>query len=1096
MKNLAISALCLFAAPFLNAQTAQITGRVTDSSGAIVVAAQLVATHVGSGTRYTSRSNENGYFTVSRLDPGNYKVEIRQSGFKPVVRTGILLQVDQTARVDFALEVGNVTEAIEISGEAPLIESETSNVGQVINNTSIVEMPLNGRNAWDLSILAGASIYVAASGDAGEIPVVSMAGGRTWSQSLLLDGGSVQKSGLSRAQAELSPMVDAVEEFKVITNNYAAEYGRTSAGVFTAVTKAGTNQFRGSLFEFLRNDIMDASNFFALTKAPLRFNQFGGTVGGPIRKDKTHFFLALENTLVTRGLTNILTIPSAVQKRGDFLGLVNAQGRALPLYNPFTNRPDPADATRTLRDPFPGNQLPASLLDPVAVKVLSFYPEPTTEGTRAGANNLNVNVPVKRTQYHGTARVDHVLTEKDRVYFRYVAQKNILPQASVYPEPAASGIGVGNASRNVDNLAQTYLASWIRTISPTLLNDLKFSGTNQGRSIEHASIGGNWPEKLGLKGVSQEAFPRFTATGYAALGTVNSFRDQTNPYYQFIETISWFRGTHSIKAGFEFRRNVTTDEFDTAPSGDFTFSQQGTGLQGNANTGNGIATMLLGFATNASIIDQPRYRLGNHSFGMFVQDDWKLTPRFTLNIGVRYDVENGRTADGNMQSGFDMFKINPAAGVPGVVTFAGVDGSPVTNFNTDKNNIAPRFGFAWSPLKNRDTVIRGGIGMFYGNPDDNGFNNTGVSGFGINALLTSPDQNQTAALLLKNGFNQPQLPTAADRTSSFGINGPVDFFQRDRAVGYSIQYNFGIQHQLKTALISAQYIANLGRKLTAGPLSVNQVRPELVAKTGSIQSRRPFPQFTAVTLDSPNLGVSSYHGLLLRVERRYRNGIQILFNYTFSKFIDNVDPLSDFGGTPGAGYQDYYNRGLDKAISPNDITHNSTFSAVYELPWGPKRRWLQRGLAGQVLGGWQLSALTSLHSGPVYGVSTLTNTCECSSAGPLRPDILRDPALPASDRGVEHWFDLAAFAQPARFKFGTAARSVGRAPGAAVANLALMKNFRLAERFRLQFRGELFNSFNHPNFGIPGTTMDSANFGSIIAAADARVVQAGLKMYF
>lgn len=1077
------------------AQTSQITGRVTDSSGAVIVTAQVVATQVDSGSRYTAQSNQDGYFTITRLEPGRYRLDIQHPGFKPVLRSGIVLQVDQTARVDFALELGSITERVEISAEAPLVDSETSDVGQVVNNTSIVEMPLNGRNAWDLSVLTGAAVYVSGGGDAGEIPVVAMAGGRTWSQSLLLDGGSVQKSGLARAQAELSPMVDAVQEFKVITNNYAAEYGRTAAGVFTAVTKSGTNQFRGDVFEFFRNDLLDARNFFATTKAPLRFNQFGGTLGGPVRKDKTHFFLALENTLVTRGLTNILTIPTAAQKQGDFRDLVNVQGRPLPLYNPFTNRPDPADPSRTLRDPFPGNQIPQNLMDPVAVKVLSFYPEPNQRGNAAGANNFNVNVPVKRTQYHGTARVDHMFSEKDRVYFRYVAQANSLPQASVYPEPAASGIGVGNASRNVDNIAQTYLASWVRTLTPTLLSDLKWSGTNQIRSIQHASIGGNWPAKLGLKGVSDKAFPRFTPQGYSALGTVNSFRDQTNPYWHADETLSWFRGSHSVKAGFQFRRNVTSDEFDTAPSGDFNFPQQGTGLQGNANTGNGIATMLVGFVSNVAVTDQPRYRMHNYSVGMFVQDDWKVTPRFTLNLGVRYDVEPGRKADNNMQSGFDMAKIHPVALVPGVVTFAGVDGTPNTNYNTDKNNVAPRFGFAWRPIKS-DTVLRGGIGLFYGNPDDNGFNNSAVSGFGIDTLLTSVDQNQTAALVLRNGFTQPQFPGEKDRTSAYGVNGPIDFYQRERAVPYSMQYNFGLQHQVRTMLVSAQYMANLGRKLTAGALSLNQVRPELVGKPGSIQSRRPFPQFTALTLDAPNLGVSSYHGFLFRLEKRYRQGLQILFNYTFSKFIDNVDPLSDFGGTPGVGYQDYYNRKLDKALSPNDITHNSTFSVVYELPWGPRRRWVTSGLASHIVGGWQLSALTSIRTGAPYGVSTLTNTCECSSAGPLRPDILKSPDLSGNERSVQRWFDPSAFGQPGRFLFGTAARSVGRAPGAAVVNLGLMKNFRLAERFRLQFRGEFFNAINRPNFGNPGTTMDSANFGSIISAADARVIQLGMKLYF
>lgn len=1085
---------CLSAIALLG-QTAQVTGRVVDQSAAVVVSAEIAAINVETGNRFTTQTNQDGYYTISRLDPGRYRVEIRQSGFKPVVRSGIELQVDQVGRVDFTLEVGAVTEQVEITAEAPLVESETSNLGQVVNNKSIVEMPLNGRNAWDLTKLSGATVYIQGFGDAGEVPAVSMAGGRTWSQSMMLDGGSVQKSGLSRAQAELAPMVDAVEEFKVITNNYAAEYGRTAAGVFTAVTKSGTNQFRGNLFEFFRNDAMDARNFFATTKAPLRYNQFGGTFGGPIRKDKTHFFAALETTMTTTSTTQILTVPTQTNLSGNFAGLTDTQGRPLQLYNPFSTRPDPADATRQIRDPFPGNIIPANLFDPVAMKAASYYPVPNQAGNRAGANNFNINLPAKRTQYHGTLRVDHVLSEKDRIFGRYVAQYNETPQASAFAEPAASGVG-GLASRNVSNLAHTYLASWVRTISASLLNDLKWSGTNQNRAIRHASIGGNWPSKLGLTGVGEEAFPRFTPQGYTALGSANVFRDQTNPYWQILETLSYYRGGHSLKFGFEYRHNATTDEFDVSPSGDFTFPVQGTGLQGNNLTGNGFASMLLGFAGNAQLRDSLNFRLRNRYIGFFLQDDWKVTPRFTLNIGVRYDIENGRIAEGDTQNGFDLLQIHPIAGVPGVVTFAGVDGQPRTIFDTDKNNIAPRFGFAWRPFGNENTVIRGGAGLFYGNPDDQGFNNSAVLGFATEALQVSPDQNQTPALLLRNGMTGVKAPGPEDRTAAFGVGGPVNFYQRERATPYSMQYNFGIQQEVRSILFSGQYLANLGRKLTASTLSMNQIIPELVGRPGTLQSRRPFPQFTAVDLDSPNLGSSSYHAFLFRMEKRYRSGLQFLFNYTFSKFIDNVDALSDFGGTPGAGYQDYYNRRLDKSISSNDITHNSSFNVIYDLPWGKGRRWLTTGIASQILGGWEVSTLTTLQSGPVYGVTTQANTCECFSAGPLRANILRDPALPASERSVERWFDITAFSQPDRFLFGTSARAVGRAPGRATVDLGLMKNFPVGERFRIQFRGEFFNAFNRANFGVPNSTLGAAGFGSITSAAPARVAQLGLKIYF
>jgi outer membrane receptor protein involved in Fe transport len=1089
--------LCLTATSLL-AQNAEVTGRVIDPAGTVVPNAAVTVRNTATGIAMERVTNSQGYYTAANLIPGEYSVRVSAPGFKPILRSGLTLQVAQVARLDFALEIGQVSEQIEVTSTVPLVESETSNLGQVINNKSIIEMPLNGRNAWDLSKLTGATVFIRGGGDSGEIPIASMAGGRTFSQAFVLDGGSVQKSGLARAQAELSPMVDAVEEFKVITNNYAAEYGRSAGGVFTAVTKSGTNQFRGSAFEFLRNNAMDARNFFALTQAPLRYNQFGGTFGGPIRKDKTHFFAALENTRVSRGDTTITTVPTEAQRRGVFTGLVNAQGRALQLYNPFTTRPDPGNGTLRLRDPFPNNILPSSLIDPVGAAAASFYPLPNQPGNIAGANNYNLNIPARRNQYHGTLRVDHVLNSKDRLFARYVVQRNLIPFSSAFPEPASSGLGP--ASRSITNLAQTYMGSWSRMITPSLLNDLKWSGTNQGRDITHPSLDQDWASKLGIPTAGGRSFPRFLPAGYAAMGAANPYRLQTNPYWQIVENLSWFRGNHNVKAGFEFRRNRTTDEFDTMPAGTFTFGQQGTGLQNNTFSGDGLATQLLGFVSQFQLVDSINFDFRNWYMGAFLQDDWKITPRLTLNLGVRYDIETARVSPDNTQSAFDTTKVHPTARVPGVVTFAGVNGVPSSLFNTDKNNLSPRLGFAWRPFGGDKTVLRGGAGLFFGNPDDGGFNNNAVLGFARLGNLVSPDANQTPAFYLRGGVpgGGVRPPNAADRNDFFGLNNAIDFYERDRATPYSFQYNLGIQHDYRAALISVQYLANLGRKLTATNLSMNQVPPERVGGAGTIQSRRPFPQFTDVLVASPNLGVSSYHALLIRAEKRYQNGFQFLLNYTFSKFLDNVDPIGngDFGGTPGAGYQDFYNRGLDKSLSPNDIKNAVNFNVIYELPFGPKRRWLSQGLAGKLIGGWQLSVLTNIQSGPPFGVTTQQNTCECSSAGPQRANILRDPALPADRRTPAQWFDITAFAQPNRFAFGNAARAVGRAPGLVNFDLGLMKNFSFSERFRLQLRGEAFNAFNKANFGIPGLAFGGPNFGAINGAADARILQVGLKLYF
>ena len=303
-----------------------------------------------------------------------------------------------------------------------------------------------------------------------------------------------------------------------------------------------------------------------------------------------------------------------------------------------------------------------------------------------------------------------------------------------------------------------------------------------------------------------------------------------------------------------------------------------------------------------------------------------------------------------------------------------------------------------------------------------------------------------------------------------------------------------MQREIRSFLFSLEYLGNQGKKLTGGALSLNQIAPQNLGKAGTLQSLRPFPQFTAVTLNAPNLGSSNYHAALLRIERRYTNGLQLLVNYTFSKMMDNVNALTDLGGEPN--YQDFYNRKLDKSISSLDVKHNFSASAVYDLPWGPGRRWLSRGLLGNAIGGWEISTLSSIRSGPAYGVTTQTNTCQCFSAGPQRANILRDPALPADKRTVQQWFDTTAFSQPTNYTFGTAGRAVGRSPGAATVNLALMKNFKPIERIRIQLRGEAFNLLNHANFGNPASALGGAGFGAITAAADPRIMQVGLKVYF
>jgi hypothetical protein len=1091
MNAVRISIILMLAGLPLMGQNAEITGRITDASGGVVPGAAVAVTNEGTGVTRRAQTNVNGYYTVPLLNPGSYSVAVNKQGFKSVTRSGVRLEVDQVSRLDFMLDVGQLSEKIEVTAEAPLVESETSSGGQIIHTKTISEMPLNGRNTWDLTALSGAVFEVGAPGGVGEVPLVSMAGSRIMSQALSLDGGGVQKSGLAQAKAELAPLVDAVSEFKVITNNYAAEYGRTAGGVLTAVTKSGTNEFHGDLWEFDRNNALAARNFFAGANPPLHYNQYGGTVGGPIRRNKTFFFAALEILDSHSNATTVLTLPDAAQRAGNFSGTLNAKGQVIPIYNPFTTRPSPTSPSLFIRDPFAGNIIPASLIDPVAAKAVSYYPLPNQAGSITGASNYNINLGNNVLQYHGTMRVDHEVSSRDRIFGRFVEQHQDFPESSAYPEPAASGIGAN--SRAIVNTALTWLGDWTHTFSPTVINEFRVGGTYQNRNVIHASYGGDWPKKLGLNGVPQDTFPIFAPAGYSNLGSANAFRHQTNPYYQFIDSLNYFRRNHNLKFGFEYRHDATTDLFLKMPSGQFTFAAAGSGLEGNTATGNGMAAFLLGFATQLQLDGTPGFFFHSYYFGGYAQDDWKISPRLTLNLGIRYDVETPRTSSDNTISSFNPTKINPVAGVPGVVTFAGLNGTPTSLYDIPWTDFAPRLGLAWRPFGGERFVVRAGFGVFFGNPNDNGFDGAdGVLGFATNVLMVSPDQNQTAAVILKNGVPPYQQSGPQFRNDSFGVGGPVDFWERNRHTPYTLQSNFGLQHQWKSILLEAKYLGTFGRHLSSLPISMNQILPSQLGGAGT-QSQRPFPQFTNVTIDYPAFGSSSYHALALRAERRYNNGFQFLVNYTYSKFMDNVNGVSN---NTDPSYEDYYNRRLDKARSSFDVPSLFSTNVIYELPFGRGKQWLKSGAASWIIGGWEISTLGFVHSGQPFGVTTQTNTCLCFSAGPQRANLIGDVNLPAGQQSINEWFNTAAFGQPALYRFGTAGRTVGRGPGTVNFDTGVLRNFPIRERMRLQFRGELFNVLNHPNFGEPGTSLGGPNFGVITTAGPARIIQLALKLYY
>jgi hypothetical protein len=1067
-----LSAVWLICAAALAQNTGTLTGIIVDPSQANLPGVSLILTNEETGVAERAATNPQGEYTFPLLQPGRYRLTADAKGFRPYTRTGIVLESARVSRIDLTMEIGQVNEAVEVKASTPLLESESSTVGQFIEHKTVVDMPLTGRRVGELLALEGNSIYI--TGDVIR-PRVAVAGGRSDQQQWLIDGVNSSNIALEVPQALFNPPVESVQEIRIQQNSYSAEYGNTSSGVVAMTTRSGANQFHGAAYEFFRNDKLDARNFFAAQKAPLRWNIFGFSVGGPVIHNRTFFFSNVEWQKQRVGATQNLTVPSELQRAGDFSQTFTATGALIRIYDPETT-------AGTVRMPFPNNAIPKNRIDPVGAAMIALYPLPNRAASNlAGANNYVANNVTALNLTTWTAKVDHQIRSNDRASFRFILHNFPTSTSATYPTAAADPTAVVNRRR-------AYSALWeeVHNFSSTLINDVRFEW--QPRYFFNLSLGldQGWPSKLGLKGVSDRAFPRVTNAGYAALGPGTQERIQT-PIHDtdVVDTLSWFRGSHAVKFGGEFRIVRNQDILNDQISGNLAFATQPTGLPNVNNTGNAAASLLIGFPNSGSVhATDPLDRRAKY-FAFFLQDDWKVTRRLTLNLGVRWEAHTPRTDANNRQNGFDPLKINPVSNTPGVVTFAGQDGLGATVYDGDYNNIAPRIGMAWKPFGDR-TVIRAGAGLFYGPPQP-GSNNTSA-GFERAGSFTTPDNGITAPFLLRNGF--PAF-TDTQRGPGYGavpvgqaVKFAPTFIQSPRILGYTEQWNFGIQRELGwDSVLELTYLGNQGHHLNGPDTSINQV-PHALIGAGNAQVRRPFPQFGNVSLIAPMWGNSNYHGFNIKAEKRFSHGLNFLVNYTFSKFIDDVPNAQEVGATPGI--QDVYDRRSDRALSGNDVRHRMVMSSVYELPLGK----------GRVLGGWSFGFIAILQQGSPVGLTVQTSNTNAFNPGSQRVNVLRDPSLPADRRSVQQWFDPTAVAAPAPFTFGNAGRALLTGPGLMQLSLSLLKNIRFRERYNVQFRAESLNFVNHANFNDPGTALGSAGFGVISGAKDPRTMQLGLRLEF
>ncbi|MBI3209390.1 MAG: TonB-dependent receptor, partial [Candidatus Solibacter usitatus] len=966
----------------LPAQTAQTTGRVIDPSGSIVAGARVVAENVATGVRAETMTNDQGYYVIASLRPGSYRMSVQKEGFRPLVRTGIVLLADDKDRIDFSLEIGSLSESVTVTGDVSQLKTDsaemaTSITGREYNRLPLIQVGRMRSPANFVFLVPGVHGNLSLDGieNISATNQIQVNGGLKQNTEVMLDGLSAATGSFN----EMSPPVDAIQEFKVQGSQMSAEYGRSGASLVNFTVKSGTNQLHGGAIEYLRNDKLDARNWLAPTRALTRQNEFGATVGGPIYlpklyngRDKSFFFFSYSGSR-KRGLDNIerARIPVPDFYKGDFTSLVDGRGARVPIYDPQSTR---ASGSTFLRDPFAGNLIPSNRLDPVAAKTGTLYPQPNVSG--AGALNYQDWIGESRLDPDVvTMKIDHSISSRQKIFGTF--NWNDIPRLRnrvPLPDPVNDGF-IQDIKSRVLRINHDLL------LTPTFFNNLalgynRFRNPNGTRSQDQG-----WPAKLGLTGVPGTMFPVFSFTnGYATAGT-SGFSDGIGQTYFVRDVLSWSRGSHLIKFGFEIRWDQNNDRSLSNTSGSYAFNSLGTGLPGNAATGDGFASFLLGQVQSASL-SYPSSSGTRRSYrGFFVQDDFKLTPAFTLNLGFRFEYERAPYEAANRYSVVDRTVPNPGAGnLPGAVIFAG-SGAGRTGLrslsSTDFSGVGPRIGFAWRAMNK--TVVRGGYGIYYANSQ---LGLASTIGFNVSASFASTNNGVTPAFVLRDGF--PQDFSKTPRIDSTILNNQNGTYLEPSSGAMPRTQNFslGFQREIsQNVSFEANYVGNhLTRQSDPQFVNINQVNPKYLSLgtlltqsvtsaaavaagikvpyagySGSVaQALRQFPQYRTLTAAATKAGSTDYHGLELRLKKRFSSGLSADVSYTFSKNTGYNSP--SFIGratTTDVLLQDHFNPGLEHAILPYDIPHAFLLHYAYDVPFLKRSR----------LGGWSISGVHRYQSG-------------------------------------------------------------------------------------------------------------------------------------
>ncbi|MGE0813278.1 MAG: carboxypeptidase regulatory-like domain-containing protein [Vicinamibacterales bacterium] len=1060
----------------------------------------VTATAVDTNRSRTVVTGANGGFVAVGLAPGVYRVAAALSGFRPVAREGVRVATGETIRLSLRLEVGGVSEAITVTADAPLLR-ETSSLGQVVGARTLGAVPLDGRSFITLaSLVPGVALPPGSL-----LPRIN--GGRPRTNEYLFDGISVLQP--EPGQVAFFPNLDAIQEFKIESNSPPAEFGRFNGGVVNLTTKAGTNSLHGSAFEFFRHEALNARNYFAPSGAAaprFRRHQFGGVAGGPVTRDRTFFFADYQGQRQTIGRTAISTVPTVLQRQGIFTEAIG--GRVPVIYDPATG------ATAATRIPFPGNAIPAARFDPVARALLERYPLPTGAGT---ANNYRRVADERVDQDLLGVRLDHRFGARDLAFARLTRfRERVLP---VTPLPDGSGVTAGTRGPQTTT-AWSFASSHQRAVSDRVLNQLRLGDTRRRVRRRAAELSGTVSSTLGLPGIPTGArfpttLPTFAVAGYQQLGSpANTASDFGTSVTQAADTLTWMAGAHTVKAGADLRWERLDVIQPPSPTGAFAFTATFTDLPGTPGTGTPLASFLLGRVNSFSIdLQRDEIRHRAHIQEYFLQDDWRLTDRITVNAGVRYTLNFPSTEASDQVAVFNL--------QTQLLEYAGRNGVPRAARVLHTDNVGPRLGVV-GRIGDR-TLARAGYGVVW------------IEMAGITTPFTAPVfpflqtvsqrslDDIVPAFVLADGPSVAPIPL----TPTAGLGQGVFSVDRDLGSGYVQQWNASVQRELTSNLsLELAYIGSTITRVGLPDTNLNQLTVDQLALGPALQARvpnpyfgivprssslggptipagqllRPFPQYTTVSLYRNNVGTTRYHGAYVKLEQRLSRGLSGLVSYTRSRLMDDASSVFDAsiltGPVANSPVADTFNRRLERDYSTGDIPHVFAASAIYDLPFGANRTWAPRGVVGAVVNDWILTGAVTLQSGMPVAVTQATNNNSFAGFGTQRPNLVGDPRLPAGQRSAARWFDTRAFAEAPAFTIGSSSRNPVRGPGHRNLDVALIRRVPLGSATALELRVEAFNVTNTPSFGQPNGVFGSAAFGSITTAGDPRVLQLAAKVLF